>query len=121
MGSSRWNRLLGRLRAVTEWAAWLAHSPMSGFWLITAVLAAATGVELIVAPKHALDVLAALGTIVGVTEVTARFRGVAAWPTRWAHEVLESAGDNLLDNGEKDALESGEPTIGAISADRDAD
>lgn len=121
MSGSRWTRLLERSRAVAEWAAWLAHSPMAGLWLVTAVLAVAASVELFVAPKHALDLLAALGTVVGATEVTARFRRVAAWPTRSAYEALESAGDALLGNGEGDSLALRDPAIGAIGADRDTD
>jgi hypothetical protein len=121
MSRSRWTRLLERSRAFAEWAAWLAHAPMSGSWLVAAVLAVATGVEFFLAPKHALDLLAALGTVVGATEVTARFRGVAAWPTRSAYEALESAGGAALDDGEGASLAQRDPTIGAVGAGRDTD
>jgi len=121
MSRSRWTRLLERSHAFAEWAAWLAHAPMSGLWLLAAVLAVAAGVEFFLAPKHALDLLAALGTVVGATEVTARLRGVAAWPTRSAYEALESAGDALFGNGEGDSLALRDPAIGAIGADRDTD
>lgn len=87
-------RVLARVREGAGWAAWLIHSPMLAFWLVTAIVAVASVVDLFRAPRHVLEPLTALATMVGLTKVTAQVRGVAAWPTRRAHEALESAADD---------------------------
>jgi hypothetical protein len=93
----RWKAMLDRLRAGAGWTAWLAHSPMFGFWLVTALVAVGAGVELFRSPKHALELLAPLGTLIGVTGGLAKAKGVAAWPTRRSYEALEPGDETAED------------------------
>lgn len=87
-------RAVARVRGGAEWAVWLMHSPMLAFWLITAIVVVGSVVDLFRAPRHLLEPLAAVTTMVGLTKLMAQVLGVAAWPTRRAHEALESADDD---------------------------
>jgi hypothetical protein len=82
-----------RIRRAAEWALWLLHTPLAVFWLITAILTGATVVELIRAPRHGLELLSLVGVMIGLVNVLARLKGLAAWPTRAAHDALSVDAD----------------------------
>lgn len=102
---ARFSRVSNRLRRAAEWLVWLAHSPMFAFWLLTAVVAVGAIVTCFRSPKQALELLAPLGALVGVTEAVARAKGVPAWPTRTAYEVFAEGEelDEALDEAPDEA------------------
>jgi len=77
-----------RAHLAYTWLLWFAHSPMSAFWLLLAIMVAAGVVSVVMGKATPWEVVGAVGTVASVTVLVAKVKGVAAWPTRRAHEAL---------------------------------
>jgi hypothetical protein len=67
------------------------------WWLITAILAGATLVEFVRAPRHGFYMLGLVALMITITNGMARLKGVAAWPTRAAHDALADDHDEAYE------------------------
>lgn len=64
------------------WFLTFLHSPVLGFWIMTAALAVAASVELFRSPRHALELASGVALMATLTRAVARMKGVSPWPIR---------------------------------------
>ncbi|MEO6877554.1 MAG: hypothetical protein ABI205_03670 [Gemmatimonadaceae bacterium] len=78
------------------------HAPLSTYWLISGVMAAAAVFELFRSPKHAVEIFGSLGAIVSLVKFLANLQGVPAWPMFGANSDFPHGTEALVDHNGQD-------------------